>query len=187
MPYLINEREKKKIQASVPPKVVKPFRLPPGAAAPDAVRESREVSESRERKLPRGTKTTTPSERYEEHREKRLVVAGGKGLDPCRRTGKAGGPDRLRACHVELDWLSAEAASSIGSKAGPHLRFCSTLGKKALMVPVSGPKEATRLSREFCKCVGSDKSPGKRTKCATEIGGSKRAPQLGRPYRDPYK
>lgn len=186
MPYLINEKEKKKIQAAVPKKTVTPFRVSSKATAPDTVREVREVSESRERSLPRGTKVSNPSERYEEHREKRLVVAGGKELDPCRRTGKAGGPDRLRECHVELDWLSPSAAASIGSKAGPHLRFCSTIGKKALMVPVSSPKEATRLSREFCKCVGTNKSPAKRTQCATEIGGSKKTPQMGR-GRDPYR
>lgn len=184
MPYLINEKEKKRLQASVPKQKIQPFRMKTGA--PDSVREEREISESREKSFPRGQKPRAPAERYEDHREKRLVVAGGKALDPCRRTGKADGPDRLRSCHVELDWLSKDAAESVGSKAGPHLRFCATLGKKAVLVPVSGPKEATRLSREFCKCVGSDKSPGKRTKCATEIGAKSKAPQLGG-YRDPYK
>lgn len=184
MSFLVSDKVKEQIQA-IKPTQVKAWLLPEHVRASNSVREVREVSESRPRALPRGTKTATPTERYEDVRERRLVAAGGKALDPCRRTGKGTGPDKLRACHVELDWLSPEAAASVGSKTGPHLRFCSTLGKKALLVPVTSPKEATRLSREFCKCVGGDKSPGKRTKCATEVAaGSKAAPNFGRnPYR----
>lgn len=183
MAFIVSEKVKEQIQQSLKPSAVKAWRLSEKARAPDSVREVREVSDSRPRVLPRGTKVATPSERYEDHRERRLVAAGGKELDPCRRTGKGSGPDKLRACHVELDWLSPAAAASIGSKAGPHLRFCATLGKKSVLVPVTSPKEATRLSREFCKCVGGDKSATKRSKCALDVAGSKKTPQFG---RNPY-
>jgi len=180
MASIVDLKTQKALAKSIKPTAVTPWSLPEKARAANSVREVREVSESRMKKLPRGTKVASPAEEYEEHRESRLVVAGGKELKPCRRTGKGTGPDRLRACHVELDWLSAGAAATIGSKAGPHLRFCSTLKEPALLVPVTSPSEASRLSREFCKCVGPDVSAGKRATCARDVtSGLKPAEKFG--------
>lgn len=49
---------------------------------------------------------------------------------------------------------------------GLMLRFCTTRGKPAPSIPVSSPREATKLGHDFCKCVKKTKNV---KACATKV------------------
>lgn len=126
-----------------------------GKPAPDIVREKRTVVE------PGLEKTVT-----------KWVQPGKKGaLKPCRLPkSKTGVPKPMRACHVELDWVNEKEAARLGTKPGPHLRFCGMSPKQpAPMVRVKDHREAQELSDDFCACVAKTKD---KKQCALDMAGA---------------
>jgi hypothetical protein len=123
--------------------------------SPDIVRQKRTVVE------PGEERTVT-----------KWVQPGKKGaLKPCRLPKtKTGVPKPMRQCHVELDWVNEKEAARIGTKPGPHLRFCGGKAKEpAPMVRVKDHREAQELSDDFCACVEKTKN---KKQCAIDMAGA---------------
>ena len=71
-------------------------------------------------------------------------------------------------CRVELDFPSPEDEATKGLPPGTPavIRKCEVKGKDGPLVPVRTIDEALHVSTEFCNCVGSRPTDGKRKKCA---------------------
>jgi hypothetical protein len=84
-----------------------------------------------------------------------LVYPGGGDAKAC--TTKGG---KLRACHVEVVFLTGKRAVFYGVAPGAYLRVCKRFGEKGKVIPVRDHDEATRLSH--ASCVAPKRAKAKR-------------------------
>lgn len=95
-----------------------------------------------------------------------VITKSSSGLAKCRGAGK-GKVKYLRKCHVNLVMVGDRDAAKLGTRPGPHLQFCSGVGKAAdALVPVNSPRQAAQLGRAYCECV---KSGEDRASCAAQV------------------